>query len=199
MSLDPLERLLEQLTRGDDAAAEQVFRAYEPYLRKVVRRQLPAQLRARFDSMDIVQSVWVNLLEGFREAGWRFPDVAHLQAFLVKVTRNRFLDRVRQHQASVAHEHPIPFHDLATRSPSPLPRPHEVAEAQELWEQMLALCPPEHREILQLKRQGLLLTEIAQRTGLHEGSVRRVLRTLARRLALQQQPVSPPERGPDVA
>jgi RNA polymerase sigma-70 factor (ECF subfamily) len=191
MSADPLQNLLEQLCQGDVDAAEQVFRSYEPYLRKVVRRQLPAQLRARFDSVDIVQSVWADLLEGFREAGWRFPDAAHLQAFLVKVTRHRFIDRFRQNQASVAHERPVPFSDLADRSPSPLPRPHELAEAQELWERMLALCPAEHQEVLRLKRQGLLLTEIADRTGLHEGSVRRILRTLARRLALQEQPLPP--------
>jgi RNA polymerase sigma-70 factor (ECF subfamily) len=56
---------------------------------------------------------------------------------------------------------------------------------------MLALCPAEHQEVLRLKRQGLLLTEIADRTGLHEGSVRRILRTLARRLALQEQRTRP--------
>ena len=42
---DPLEALLEKLCQGDEAAAEQVFLAYEPYLRKVVRRQLPASAR----------------------------------------------------------------------------------------------------------------------------------------------------------
>jgi RNA polymerase sigma-70 factor (ECF subfamily) len=50
---------------------------------------------------------------------------------------------------------------------------------------MLALCPPEYHEILHLKRQGLLLDEIANRTGLHEGSVRRILRRLARQLAFE--------------
>src|SRR6185503_13784456 len=87
---DTLQGLLDRLGAGDDAVAEEVFRAYEPYLRKVVRRQLPPRLRAKFDSLDVVQSVWADLLTGFREAGWRFPSVGHLRAFLVKVTRNRF-------------------------------------------------------------------------------------------------------------
>jgi DNA-binding IclR family transcriptional regulator len=34
--------------------------------------------------------------------------------------------------------------------------------------------------------EGLPLAEIAARTGLHEDSVRRVVRTLARRLALKR-------------
>jgi RNA polymerase sigma-70 factor (ECF subfamily) len=190
MTSDPLEKLLEQLSQGDVAAAERVFLAYEPYLRKVVRRLLPAQLRARFDSIDIVQSVWADLFDKLHAAGWRFEDAAHLQAFLVRVTRNRFLDRARQHHTSAAREQPIPYEDLAELSPSPLPRPSEVAQAEELWEQMLALCPPEHRDVLWLRRQGTPMPEIAARTGLHVGSVRRLLRTLARRLALQQTPVA---------
>jgi RNA polymerase sigma-70 factor (ECF subfamily) len=48
---------------------------------------------------------------------------------------------------------------------------------------MLAQCPQGHRQILRLKRQGLPLAEIADRTGLHEGSVRRILYDLARRVA----------------
>ncbi len=49
-----------------------------------------------------------------------------------------------------------------------------------------------HREILFLKRQGLLLTEIAARTGYHEGSIRRILYDLARRLAVRRRTASAP-------
>jgi DNA-directed RNA polymerase specialized sigma24 family protein len=52
---------------------------------------------------------------------------------------------------------------------------------------MLEQCSPAHREILILKRQGLLLSEIAARTGFHEGSIRRILYDLARRLALPRK------------
>jgi RNA polymerase sigma-70 factor (ECF subfamily) len=177
-----LDLLLAKLCRGDSAAAEQVFLAYEPYLRLVVRRQLSPHLRAKFDSVDIVQSVWADVLDGFREAGWRFVDVAHLRAFLVKATRNRFIDRIRQHQRALEREQTLPRKE-AHLPASRQPRPSEVAQAGELWEQMLALCPPAHRELLFLKREGLPLAEIATRTGLHESSVRRILYDLARQLA----------------
>ena len=65
MSTDPLDSLLEKLTRGDARAAEEVFLAYEPHLRLVVRRYLSPALRAKFDSGDIVQSIWADLLRGF--------------------------------------------------------------------------------------------------------------------------------------
>jgi RNA polymerase sigma-70 factor (ECF subfamily) len=52
---------------------------------------------------------------------------------------------------------------------------------------MLEECAPAHREILILKRQGMPNAEIAGRVGLHEGSVRRILYELARRLSLPRR------------
>ena len=188
---EPLDNLLAQLCSGDVAAAEQVFLAYEPYLRKAVRRQLPAPLRAKFDSTDILQSVWADVLRGFREAGWRFVDADHLRGFLFVATRNRLIDRIRQHQKAAAREEPLGEGDRQHSLPSPLPRPSEVAQAGDLWERILAQCPPEHRPLLGLKRQGYSLAEIAARTGLHPDSVRRILRTLARQLAFGPTPAQP--------
>src|SRR5215218_8223387 len=82
MSDDRLVRLYEKLNSGDAGAAEEVFRSYEPYLRMVVRRQLTPRLRAKFDSLDVVQSVWTNVLHGLRDACWEFADEAHLRSFL---------------------------------------------------------------------------------------------------------------------
>jgi RNA polymerase sigma-70 factor (ECF subfamily) len=192
MNAEPLEGLLEKLCSGDQAAAEQAFQAYEPYLRKVVRRQLPQRVRAKFDSCDIVQSVWASVLTGFRNAGWRFVDADHLRAFLVQATRNRFIDRVRQQDAALKRERPLTLTHAADLPESRDPRPSEVAQADDLWQKMLALCPAEHHEILRLRRLGLTLAEIASRTGLHEGSVRRILRQLARQLALGEAALSPP-------
>jgi len=183
VSRPALDDLLERLCQGDMEAAEQVFVAYEPYLRQVVRRLFPARLRTRFDSIDIVQSAWRDLLEGFREADWRFTTSAQLQAFLVKVTRNRFIDRCRQHSPALDREEPLGDADIACFLPSLEARPSETVQAEELWQRMLALCPPEHHNLLRLKRDGVPVSEIAERTGLHIGSVRRVLRTLALELA----------------
>jgi RNA polymerase sigma-70 factor (ECF subfamily) len=109
--------------------------------------------------------------------------VAHLRAFLVTATRNRLIDRYRKHQHALVHEQPLGEHGAGRLLVSRQPRPSEEVQAGELWEQMLALCPPAHHDLLQLKRQGLPLAEIASRTGLHESSVRRILYDLARQLA----------------
>jgi RNA polymerase sigma-70 factor (ECF subfamily) len=178
-----LEVLLDRMREGDSQAAEQVFLAYEPQLRLLVRRQLSRRLRAKFDSLDVVQSVWVHVLRDFRESGCRIASPAHLRNFLVRVTCNCLTDRLRHYRTALEREQPIGQGEVPNLPASAGPRPSEVAVANDLWESMLASCPPEHHEVLRLKRQGLPLAVIASRTGLHEDSVRRILRKLARQLA----------------
>ncbi len=187
MNGDPVDELIERLNNGDRSAAERAFLAYEPYLRMAVRRRLSGPLRTKLDSVDIVQSVWADLLAGLGEARWQFADRSHFRAFLVKVACNRLIDRRRQYHLAIEREK-----TLAEIAPHELPRareprPSEIAQGNELWEQMLDQCNPTHREVLILKRQGLLLDEIAARTGFHEGSIRRILYDLARRLAVPRR------------
>ncbi|HYT92449.1 MAG TPA: sigma-70 family RNA polymerase sigma factor [Gemmataceae bacterium] len=178
-----MEELLAKLKAGDVTAAEQLFLAYEPYLRLLVRRQLSAALRAKFDSPDIVQSVWVDLLRGFRDSGCRFASAEHLRAYLIRATRNRFIDRLRRYEKALDREQPLESVRDDELPCSGQPDPSAELQADDLWKRMLSLCPPAHREVLLLRRQGCQLTEIATRTGLHEGSVRRLLYELARRVA----------------
>jgi RNA polymerase sigma-70 factor (ECF subfamily) len=137
--------------------------------------------------MDVVQSVWADVLQGYREGGWRFTDQSHLRAFLARVTYNHFATHCRRHRAAVGHERPLHDDEAPAAATSGQPRPSQVAQAHELWAMLLDLCPPAHREILEMKGQGASLAEIAERTGLHESSVRRILYDLAKRLAAARQ------------
>jgi RNA polymerase sigma-70 factor (ECF subfamily) len=188
MKSTSLDELLDKLCGGDEAAAAHVFLEYEPYLRKVVRRLLPNRLRPKFDSVDIVQSVWGDLLTGFREAGWRFTSINQLRAFLVKVTRNRFLDRLRHHDRLLPHEELLARRDLDRFQADANGAPSKQFEAENLWQRMLELCPVEHQEILRLKRHGASMEDIVRATGLHPGSVRRILRNLASQIASTSSP-----------
>lgn len=183
MNADPIDTLLERLTNGETEAAEEVFLTFEPVLRVMVRRWLTPRLRAKFDSMDVVQSAWADVLKGYYADGWRFNDREHLRAYLARVTYNHFAKNCRQNSHAMRLEQPFTGGEPPGLPPSDQPRPSEIAQADELWELLMDLCPPAHRELLGLKRQGYPLAEIAARTGLHESSVRRILYDLARRLA----------------
>src|SRR5262249_10920206 len=145
---------------------EATFRRFAPFLRQVVSRQMPPGLRSKFDSEDIVQSVWRTLLQNFRKGGRQFADAEHLRAFLIHVTRNRLKDRVRQQAPSAARERSLAELDSVQLPTADEPRPSQRAQRRELWEQILALCPPERRELVKLKRDGFSLDEIAAQTGL---------------------------------
>jgi RNA polymerase sigma-70 factor (ECF subfamily) len=191
MSAEPLEVLLARMRAGDLAAAEQLLLAHEPQLRRLIRRQLSRRLRAKFDSVDVVQSVWVRVLRGFRDGGCQIASPEHLRNFLVVVTRNCLTDRLRHYRTPLECEQPLTDDGTTPATVSRQPRPSEVAQANEMWENLLAICPPEHHELLRLKRQGLPLATIAARTGLHEDSVRRIIRQLARKLAFSADELNP--------
>jgi RNA polymerase sigma-70 factor (ECF subfamily) len=178
-----LDDLIHRLNDGDITAAERLFQTYEPYLRIAVSRQLNGGLRSKLDTMDIVQAVWTDVLTGFRDSGWQFSDRGQLRAFLLTLARNRLIDRRRHFRQAIERERPLHEANPGELPTTKLPRPSEIVQGQELWVKMLEQCPPRHRELLSLKRQGLSLTEIATRTGLHEGSVRRILYALAKKVA----------------
>jgi RNA polymerase sigma factor (sigma-70 family) len=190
MTVEPLDLLLERLSAGDATAAEEAVRDYEPYLRLVIRRHLSGNLRAKFDSADVVQSVWVHVLQAMRRGAWQLIDQTSLRALLVTIARRRLVSRYRHHRAALDREQPGGA-DLEGLPAPRQARPSEIAQANELWDRLLALCPPANHALLHLRRQGLSLNEIAARTGTHEGSVRRVLRRLARELAVRQEPLAP--------
>ena len=186
-----LDDLIHRLNTGDIEAAERIFVAYEPYLRIAISRNLSGALRSKLDTMDIVQTVWADVLTGFREAGWQFSGRNQLRAFLLTLARNRLIDRRRHFKKAIEHERSLNEADPGDLPATRGPRPSEVVQGQELWNRMLDECPPRHQELLQLKRQGLTLAEIAEKTGLHEGSIRRILYGLARKIASDARGANP--------
>src|SRR4051812_6319360 len=97
MTDTPRNDLLEHLRRGDAAAADALFAAYTPYLKAVVRRQLSDRLRAKFDSADVVQSVWVQVVRQLGRDGWHVGSEGELRALLATIARRRLVNRVRKH------------------------------------------------------------------------------------------------------
>ena len=179
-SIDPLDRLITELNDTDVRVAQAALERYEPVLRMVVRRQLGFALRSKLDSMDVVQSIWTDLLVSVSKGDRRFQDASQLRAFLARVARNRLIDHRRKHRRAIESDRPIDTIHPSEQPRQNGPRASEVVRGHELWDRMLAVCPTSHREILRLKLGGSTLTEIANRCGLHEGSVRRILYNLAK-------------------
>jgi RNA polymerase sigma factor (sigma-70 family) len=184
MNSGSLDQWIGRLNEGDLEAVARVFTAYEPYLRMAVRRRLSPRLRSKVDSADIVQSVFADLVCGMRDGGWNLTGRAHLEALLRTIAWRRLADRYQKHARAVDRERSLcdtPSQSLRDRAQA---RPSQEAQGREFWERVLGACPPAHHEVVRLRMSGHRLSEIAERTGMHEGSVRRILYELARRLSI---------------
>jgi RNA polymerase sigma factor (sigma-70 family) len=184
------DTLVDRLGRGDVDAVAAMFDVYAPYLRAIVRCRMADRLQAKFDSADVVQSVWVQVLRQIGRPGWDVTDERQLRALLATIARRRLLTRIRRtpDDANPAGDSPA-VDDLPHVNQA---RPSEVVQADDVWDKLLDMCPADHHPVLELRRAGVSLTEIAARTGLHEGSVRRIIRRLASALALQEEPIAGP-------
>jgi len=132
----------------------------------------------------VVQSVWVQVVRQLGQDGWQVKDENQLKALLATIARRRAITRARQIERSPDQNSQSGLEDMPDIRH---PRASEVAQANDLWEQLLDLCPPDHHPVLTLRREGHSLDEIASRTGLHEGSVRRIIRRLSRDLAMRTE------------
>lgn len=173
-----LQEMLDRIREGDEQAAEVLFRRYEPFLRMIVRRRMSPGLRAKLDSVDIVQSLWSDLIPGFRDNRWSFEEPAQFKAFLVRAVRNRLIDRVRQNRQALNRQR---FEEPLENTPEDEPLPGDFMQAEDTWRLLLTLCGEQHRQIVEMRRDGKSLDEIAEETGYHKSSIRRILYDLARR------------------
>ena len=187
---DDFTELMERARSGDPEAMRDFLGRFEPEVRVMVRARLPRKLRPRFDSGDFVQEVWQTI---FAEAGDQpreFENVAHLCGFLQGVVRNkvqeqhRRLTRTAKH--NLAREEPLYVargdREVPREVASPDPSPSETVQADDRLEQLIAGFGPREIEVLTLRRQGLTYAEVAERTGMHERSVRRIIDLFRSRL-----------------
>src|SRR5262249_52975318 len=97
------------------------------------------------------------------------------------------IDYVRRNRHAVEGQNSgVPVEETAASDP----RPSEVIQADDVWQQLLALCSEEHKGIVELKRRGLSLDEIALQTNYHKSSIRRILYDLSKKLNEMQEPAA---------
>jgi RNA polymerase sigma factor (sigma-70 family) len=175
------QKLLDAARHGDAEAATTLYDRYARHLRAVVRQHLNSRapaLRTWYDSLDLVQDVMADFFTR-QLANCTFERPQEMVAFLVKMTTSHFHDTVRRHRCTRRNEldHRQSLDQSAQEQPfvDPAPAAEEVFLAREMWEQLLSGRPATHQRILELKRLGFPLKEIAATLNLHERTIRRVL------------------------
>src|SRR5437870_12111081 len=89
--------LIQRLRSGDDQAATDLVRRYEPLIRRQVRLQLEDQRLDRlFDSMDVCQSVLASFFVRAAVGEFDLDEPGQLVALLAKMARNKLASAARQ-------------------------------------------------------------------------------------------------------
>src|SRR6516225_9100818 len=92
--------LIRRVRAGDNKAAEELVRYYEPTIRRVARvRLVDARLRRAFDSMDICQSVFASFFVRAALGQYDLQRPEQLLNLLVNMSRKKLIDRARQETA----------------------------------------------------------------------------------------------------
>ncbi len=167
---------IQRIRAGDDLAAEELVRHYEPLIRREVRlRMEDERLNRAFDSMDVCQSVLASFFTRAAIGEYDLDEPRHLIRLLVTMARNKLASKARQEHRQrrdnrrVANTDPEAIDKLTDNRPSP----SEVLSRREILERMRASLTDEEREIADLRGQGLAWEEVAQRLG-GNGNTRRM-------------------------
>lgn len=182
--------LLARAKSGDESAAREFLEHFEKEVRVMVRNRLPKQLRTRFDSMDFVQAVWQSFFADLRGGEWDFENIQHLRGFLAGLARNKIYEEHRRLTRTAKHaihrEQRLYTrrgnHEVAIDVVSPDPSPSKATQASERLALLVAGRPPEEVQVIILRHQGLTFDEIAERTGISDRSVRRIIENARRRM-----------------
>lgn len=190
--------LVSRARRGDPVAIAELLRVFERDVRQMVRLKLPRTLRSRFDSMDFVQAVWASFFAD-EDGPDRFDSPRHLRAYLAGVARNKVLEEYRKRTQTrkydIGREEPLYVlrggRERPLEVPSTEPSPSQHLQAEDRLAQLVAGRPPVEAQVVRLRQEGLTFEEIAQRTGLGERTVRRVIEGLKARVG--ERPCRSPE------
>jgi RNA polymerase sigma-70 factor (ECF subfamily) len=186
--------LVGRVRAGDEHAATELVRHFEPELRLIVRATLPERLRSRLDSMDVVQSVWSSLLRPAEPGDPLFKNPRHFLGYLAGMVRNKVWEeyrrRTRSQKYALAREEPL-YHrrggrDQVREVASSDPSPSEAAQASDRLRQLLDGRSDLVARIVDLRREGRTFPEIAEQTGVSERTARRVIDELRSHLEARQ-------------
>jgi RNA polymerase sigma-70 factor (ECF subfamily) len=174
---------------GDNELASRAeFERFTRRLIALARNHLHAQLKHKVDAEDVVQSAYKSLVLRYGDDVLRTERLDSLWNLLSVITLRKCADRVRHYNAdrrAVSREatagsdsEPEPWRDAIGREPMP---EHAVA-LSEIIEEILRELTPAERPIIELSLQGYSTSEVSERLGRAERSVRRVRERVKQRL-----------------
>jgi RNA polymerase sigma-70 factor (ECF subfamily) len=163
MNYKGFEELIRRVREGDEEAAAQLVRDYEPAIRRAARIRLAdSHLKKLFDSVDISQSVFASFFARVALGQYQLDKPQALIRLLAIMTRNKLVDHFRRE--TTGHSNDLGFEEagqFGERIPAANTCPSQDLTAQELLNEFHKRLSPEERLLVQRRLEGRAWLEIA--------------------------------------
>jgi RNA polymerase sigma-70 factor (ECF subfamily) len=178
--------LIVRVRRGDEQAAADLVRRYEPAIRRAVRFRLTdPRLRRTCDSMDVCQSVLLSFFVRAASGQYELDTPEQLLRLLTTMARNKLLNQARQHQAA-RRDVRLESADVADHEvEETAPGPSQQVEARELLQEVHRRLAPDELRLVELRNQGHDWNAIARTVGGNAAALRQKLHRALARLSHQ--------------
>ena len=181
---------LRRIRAGDDDAATELVRRYEPVIRREVRLRLtdPA-LFGLFDSGDFCQSVLLSFFVRASLGQYELNRPEDLRNLLLRMARNKVADRLRQLRRQPADGRRERAAAEGLELAGHEPGPERVAAARDLLRAVLAGLPEPERRLAELRMAGNTWPQVGAGAEACRKSLARALDHVTQDLGLEDEPV----------
>ncbi len=178
---------LRRVRAGDQEAAAELVRRYEPAIRLEVRRRLnDPSLYPLLGSMDVCQSVLASFFVRAALGQFDLEQPGQLLGLLVAMARNKLAGHVRrQHRQRRDSRRRADHAEERLAQCAGDPPPDRVVEGRELLQKVREALTEEEKELADLRAEGLTWPEVAARLGGEAQARRRQLSRALDRVAAQ--------------
>jgi RNA polymerase sigma-70 factor (ECF subfamily) len=167
MSAEGFATFLTRIRAGDDQAAADLVREYEPLIRREIRLRLTDRSVTRLhDDEDVCQSVLASFFVRASLGQYNLNDPSQLRQLLLSMARNKLAYAARSEYAQKrggGRDTVEAVEELAV--PHRGASPSRVVAGRELLEQVRRRLSDEERRVAELRSQGFDWAEVARQLG----------------------------------
>src|SRR5581483_6897510 len=159
--------LLARVRDGSQDAAAALYHRYAQRLLALARAKCGADLAARVDAEDIVQSVFGSFFRAAARGYYDVPSGEELWGLLLVIALNKIRAKGAHHRAAKRDVRKTVSGDVLVDSGLEPPDSDEAAQTllRMVIDEVVAGLPEGNREVVRLRIEGYEMPEIAARTG----------------------------------
>jgi RNA polymerase sigma-70 factor (ECF subfamily) len=173
----PFAEFLRRVRAGDESAAVELVRRYEPALRLEIRLRLKdPKLRRLLEPADLCQSVLKSFFVRAAAGQYDLDSPGKLLALLRKMARNKVAEQTRKQQAMRRDlRRDVSLDEGAPPVAAADPSPSRIAIGREMLSALRERLTPQELQLADLRSQGCDWSEIARVLGRTPQALRKQL------------------------